>query len=93
MTVVDGMPETLNRAMVTSGIAKVKPVVIVCGEQAGAKGSVKLAIEVAADGHVTKVSVTTTPDDQLGACVAGAIRKTTFAPTQNGATFTYPFTF
>jgi molybdenum cofactor biosynthesis protein B len=89
----NGLPDTLDRAMVTSGIGKMKPVVIGCGEKAGVKGTVKLAIEVAADGHVADINVASTPDDALGACVAAAIRKATFAKTQNGASFSYPFAF
>ena len=39
------------------------------------------------------VSVSETPDAALGACAAGVMRKATFAKTQNGGTFTYPFAF
>lgn len=88
-----GEPVELTKAMVTTGIARVKPVVIQCGETHGVKGQVRIRVVVSPAGDVTDASVSAAPDDALGACVANAVRKATFAATQNGGAFTYPFVF
>jgi outer membrane biosynthesis protein TonB len=48
---------------------------------------------VSGGGSVSNVSVETTPDSALGACVAAAVQKASFAKTQNGGSFSYPFVF
>ena len=63
------------------------------GEQHTAKGTVKLAVSVNADGAVTSADVVASPDPELGKCVAGFVRKATFAKTVNGGSFSYPFVF
>ena len=88
-----GLPEKLDKAMVTAGMAKVKPVVIQCGETHGAKGQVKISVTVSPTGAVTDASVAASPDEALGACVASAVRKATFATTETGGSFSYPFVF
>lgn len=88
-----GLADELDRAMVKAGIAKVMPVVIACGEKSAAKGTVKVAIEVGGDGHVTDATVVDSPDEPLGACVAKAVRRATFAKTTTGGSFKYPFLF
>lgn len=88
-----GLPEKLDKSMVTSGMSKVKPAVIACGEKSGAKGQVKISVTVSPAGAVTEASVTASPDDALGACVASAVRRATFATTETGGSFTYPFVF
>jgi TonB family protein len=92
-TTESGLPETLDRAMVKTAIERMKPIVIQCGEKSGAKGTVKLAVTVSADGVVQDISVAESPDASLGECVASAIRKAKFAKTATGASFTYPFVF
>jgi hypothetical protein len=37
--------------------------------------------------------VKSTPDPGLGSCVAGMMQKATFAKTQTGGSFSYPYTF
>lgn len=88
-----GLPETLDKAMVRSGIEKMKPVVIKCGEAAGVKGTVKIHVHVTPAGTIDEASVSSSPDAALGACVAAAVKKATFAKSQSGAAFTYPFAF
>lgn len=88
-----GVPAKLDKAMVTSGIAKVKPVVIRCGETHGVKGQVKISVTVSPSGDVTSATVAASPDDALGACVANAVKKASFATTETGGSFTYPFVF
>lgn len=88
-----GIPETLDKGAVRAGVDTMKPVVIGCGEKFASKGTVRVSMEVAPDGHVTSASVDDSPDAQLGACVATALRKAHFAKSQNGASFVYPFVF
>ena len=87
------LPGTLDKTMIRTGTAKVKGAIIECGVKANAKGTVKVSVNVGADGRVTSSSVVSSPDATLGDCVAGAIRKATYGRTANGGTFTYPFVF
>ncbi|MEO8698462.1 MAG: molybdopterin-binding protein [Kofleriaceae bacterium] len=88
-----GLPESLDKTMIRAGVDRVRPVIIRCGETTPSKGTVKVAVSVKPDGHVDGADVADSPDATLGACVAGAIKKTSFNRTQNGGTFTYPFVF
>jgi TonB family protein len=74
-------------------VAKVKPRVMSCGDKSSAKGQVKVSVKVGGDGRVVSVSVKSSPDPALGNCVAGAMQKASFAKTQNGGSFSYPFVF
>jgi predicted Zn finger-like uncharacterized protein len=87
------VPDSLDRAMIADGVAKVKPRVTGCSGKSPAKGIVKVSVRVGPDGHVTGVTVKETPDGALGDCVAGIMQKATFAKTQNGGSFAYPFPF
>jgi TonB family protein len=71
----------------------VKARVTACGDKSPAKGKVKVKVQVGGDGRVSNVAVETTPDPALGACVAAAVQKASFAKTQNGGSFSYPFVF
>jgi hypothetical protein len=87
-------PRELDRDMILAGMSKAKAAVIHCGEATpSAKGIVRLAMKVAADGSVVDASVAEAPDPTLGECVAAAVRKVTFAQTDQGGTFNYPFKF
>ena len=87
------MPDSLGKAQVKAGVEKIKPKVVACGEQSTSKGTVKLAVSVDDAGAVKSVSVTEAPDQALGECVAGAMRKATFAKSVHGGEFVYPFVF
>ena len=63
-----------------------------CAAKSSAKGTVKVSVKVSGAG-VPTVTVKESPDGALGGCVAAAVQKATFAKTQNGATFSYPFKF
>lgn len=90
----DAPPVELDKAMITAGMAKAKAAVIRCGEQSPtAKGIVRIAMKVAPDGSVTDASVAESPDATLGECVASAVRKVSFASTEQGGSFAYPFKF
>ena len=56
-----GTPDTLDRVMVHAGVQSVMPRVIACGEKIAAKGTVKIAMKVGADGKVREVSVAEAP--------------------------------
>ncbi|HEY1555064.1 MAG TPA: molybdopterin-binding protein [Kofleriaceae bacterium] len=88
-----GPPDGLDRTMVQTGMAEVKPLISQCGDRAATKGTVKLHVEVDAAGAVTAADVRETPNAALGACVAAAARTAQFARTQHGGSFTYPYVF
>ncbi|MDQ3366943.1 MAG: zinc-ribbon domain-containing protein [Myxococcota bacterium] len=87
------LPDSLDRAMISEGVGKVKTRVMSCGEKSSAKGTVKVSVKVSPDGSVTSASVKDTPDASLGSCVASAMQKASFKKTQNGGSFAYPFVF
>ncbi|HVK83725.1 MAG TPA: energy transducer TonB [Kofleriaceae bacterium] len=86
-------PTGMDRAAITDGVAKVKGKVLACGDTHKVSGKVKVGIKVAPEGNVTNVSIQATPDAKLGACVAAAIQKATFAKSSAGGSFSYPFVF
>ncbi len=90
---VGGIPSELDKAAVRSGMEKIKPRVVACGETSTDKGIVKVAVVVKPDGSVTSASVVVAPNPALGDCVAAAIRKAAFAKSVSGGSFTYPFAF
>jgi TonB family protein len=87
------VPEELDRAMVKAGVETIRPKVVACGEKAGVKGTVKLAVVVDPEGAVKSVTVTESPDQALGECVASAMRNARFAKSIKGGEFVYPFAF
>lgn len=87
------LPDALDRAMISSGIAAVKARVTACGDKSAAKGKVKVHVKVGSDGRVSNVAVESSPDAALGSCVAGAVQKASFAKTASGGSFSYPFVF
>lgn len=87
------LPDALDRSMISAGIAAVKARVSTCGDRSSAKGKVKVHVKVGGDGRVSDVSVETTPDPSLGSCVKAAVQRATFAKTQSGGSFSYPFVF
>jgi hypothetical protein len=86
-------PVELDKTLIKVGVERYRAMVIRCGEQGGAKGTVSVSVTVKPDGNVQSATVAATPDPALGECVAGILRKATFAKTQNGGSFTYPFVF
>jgi TonB family protein len=87
------LPDSLDRAMISSGIGSVKGKATSCGDKSSAKGVVKVHVKVDGSGHVSDVSVSSSPDPALGACVSAAVKKASFPATQNGGSFSYPFPF
>lgn len=87
------LPSGLDRDSIQAGIAAVKPKANACGDKSSAKGMVMVHVKVGGDGHVSDVSVEKSPDPALSSCVMAAIKRGTFAKTQNGGSFRIPFTF
>ncbi|MFT3698125.1 MAG: GYF domain-containing protein [Kofleriaceae bacterium] len=87
------LPDGLDRSMISAGISNVKARVTGCGDKSSAKGKVKVHVKVGGDGKVANVSVESSPDAALGSCVQAAVSKATFAKTQSGGSFSYPFVF
>lgn len=84
-------PERLDRAIIMAAIDGVRPQVMAC--RGSVTGQVLARIDVAADGHVVRVDITSTPDPPLGRCVAAALAQAAFAPTREGGSFRVPFVF
>ncbi|MEO6775173.1 MAG: GYF domain-containing protein [Kofleriaceae bacterium] len=87
------LPDSLDRGMISSAIANVKARVSGCGDRSSAKGKVKVHVKVGGDGRVSGVAIESSPDASLGACVAAAVQRASFAKTQHGGSFSYPFVF
>jgi TonB family protein len=90
---VGNFGQTLEKSQIRAGISGVKAAIVACGEKSSAKGTVTVSVTVSPDGAVTGVSVASSPDGQLGACVAAAVRRASFAKTARGGSFNYPFVF
>jgi predicted Zn finger-like uncharacterized protein len=87
------LPASLDRSMISEGVAKVKAAVQRCGDKSSAKGTVKVGVKVTPDGSVASVTVKETPDGALGGCVQSAMSRASFKKTQNGGSFSFPFVF
>jgi TonB family protein len=87
------LPDSLDRGMISSGIGSIKSKAMACGDKSSAKGVVKVHVKVEGSGRVSSVSVSSSPDPALGACVSAAVQKASFSQTQNGGSFSYPFPF
>jgi hypothetical protein len=84
----------LDRTAISEGIAKVKSKITGCGTaNPSAKGKVKAKVIVAPAGAVTSAEIEATPDPKLGTCVADVLKSATFAKTEAGGSFSYPFVF
>lgn len=84
----------LDAPKIKAGVGAVLDAVLDCGKQAEAvTGVVKLKVKVSPNGAVTEVTVTQTPDTALGECAAKAMKRARFDPTEQGGSFSYPFSF
>lgn len=86
------VPGALERQMITSGIGAVKTKVMACA-RGDVKGIVRVKVKVSPAGAPEVVTVTQTPDADLGECVVAAVRSATFATTRSGGSFSFPFVF
>ncbi len=84
----------LDAPKIKAGVGAVLDAVLDCGKQAtGVTGVVKLKVKVSPNGAVTEVTVMQTPDAALGECAAKAMKRAKFDPTEQGGSFSYPFSF
>ncbi len=86
-----GLPERLDRPAIASGLARIDT--SGCGAQSPAHGEVKVSVQVAPSGAVTGVTVKSSPDPALEACVTAAVRKGAFPASQRGGSFGYAWRF
>lgn len=87
------LPESLDREIISEGVAAMRSSIVACGDHTRATGTVKLHVMVNADGTVARVKVVVAPDHKLAACVAETMQLATFTPTRHGGSFSYPFIF
>ena len=85
------LPDGLDRQAIAAGLARIDT--SGCRDQSPAHGNVTASVKVSAAGAVTAVTVRSSPDPALSACVTAAARKGTFAQTQRGASFAYVWRF
>jgi hypothetical protein len=86
------VPGSLDRQMIANGIGAVKAKVQACA-RGDVHGAVRVKVKVTPAGTADVVTVVQTPDPELGACVAAAVRSARFAKTGSGGSFSYPFVF
>jgi len=82
---------TLDRAAITAGVGTIST--RTCAGRSSQRGNVAVSIKVAPDGGVASVTIKSSPDDALSACVNEAIRKGRFARTEHGGSFAYVWLF
>ena len=87
------LPAELSQAEISKGVARIKSRIDACAAKSQAQGTVTVSVKVTGSGAVDEVKVKQTPDAALAVCVAAAMQKATFARTQKGGTFSYPFRF
>lgn len=87
----DGQPDSLDRAMISEGVSRIKSEVMACSD-GSYEGLIKVSVKVGASGGVTNVSIKD-GDAKVGKCVIDVFRTARFAPTRNGGSFSYPFLF
>jgi TonB family protein len=85
------LPDSLDRPAIAAGLSRIDT--SKCHDQSPVHGDVTVSIKVSATGAVTAVTVRTSPDPALSACVTTAARKGAFAPTQRGGSFAYVWRF
>jgi predicted Zn finger-like uncharacterized protein len=85
------LPDNLDRSTISAGLSRIDT--SSCHDRSPAHGNVTVSIKVSAAGAVTAVTVRSSPDPALSACVTAAARKGTFAQTQRGGSFAYVWRF
>ena len=90
-TAPSDLPENLDRAALAKGIATIKAQK--CGASSAAKGDVTVSVKVTAEGTVSSVTVKSSPDPALSACVVREAKQGAFAKTKRGGSFSYFWRF
>jgi serine/threonine protein kinase len=88
------LPTTLDRTMISDGIATARPAITACGaDHPDARGTLVMDVVVAPDGHVMDSFPNDTQLFTLAVCIESALRGADFAKTENGGKFRYTFQF
>jgi hypothetical protein len=90
-TTNSNLPDNLDRAAIAAGLGTIRAQG--CGNKSSTRGDVSVQIKINADGGVSAVTVKSSPDPALSACVVAAAQKGTFAKTKRGASFGYVWRF
>jgi predicted Zn finger-like uncharacterized protein len=85
------LPDHPDRAAIAGGLGRVDT--SGCGKQSSAHGDVSVSVKVSPAGAVTGVTVRSSPDPALAACVTAAVSKGAFPATQRGGSFGYAWRF
>jgi TonB family protein len=85
------LPDSLDRPAIAAGLSRID--MSKCHDRSPVHGDVTVSIKVSAAGAVTAVTVRTSPDPALSACVTTAAQKGAFGPTQRGGSFAYVWRF
>jgi TonB family protein len=88
-----GLPDALDRGMISAGLGPVKGAANACGSRSAKKGTVRVSVRVNANGSIASVTVKEQPDSVLGSCVQSAIQRARFQATASGGSFNYPVVF
>lgn len=87
------LPPVLDKAMAKAGLEPIDAAVRACGANVPTKGTVNVWVKVDPAGHAVAVTIIDTPDKLVGECVANVVAGASFAKTQQGGSFSYPFVF
>jgi predicted Zn finger-like uncharacterized protein len=85
------LPEGLDRPAISEGLATISTKS--CSGRAPAGSLVKARVKVSAAGAVTSVTIESSPDEGLSACVTAQVQKGRFKATQRGGSFAYVWRF
>ncbi|MEO8702263.1 MAG: GYF domain-containing protein [Kofleriaceae bacterium] len=85
------LPDGLDRASLAKGIATIKAQA--CGGRSSAHGDVNVSVKVGPGGNVVGVTVKSSPDPALSACVTAAAGSGSFPKSKRGGTFAYLWRF
>ena len=86
-------PERLGKMDIKDVMVGLRHQVAECGNQHPGKGQVRVAVTVAPSGSVSAVNVQSTPNADLGDCVAAVVQHARFRVTQKGGKFSFPYVF
>jgi hypothetical protein len=89
-------PDTLSQAQIDAGMKVLKPKADACAANVpGTHGKVEVAVKVGGAGEVQSASIASNAGvaPAVASCIAMAARSVMFAPTKDGASISYAFTF
>ena len=81
----------LSSGDIFKGMTGVKSRVSRCSDKHDGKGSVVVAVKVGTNGKVTSAKVKSSPNKELGSCVASAAKRAKFPAIQQPSSFNWAF--